>query len=97
VDAAASVANGIADRRQNGDYVVANHESALAGLNLVHRNSDQAATGLKVMRPAFDFLVCLGRGRDTISTSLSNAVRKAIRRSMEYSRKFPLNSRDTSG
>jgi len=56
-----------------------------------------AATGLKMICPRSDFLVRFDRGRETISTSLSNAMRNAISRSMEYSRKFPLNSRDTSG
>jgi hypothetical protein len=61
------------------------------------RELPQAATGLKVICPRFPSFLLFGRGRETISTSRSNAVRKAIRRSTEYSRKFPLNNRETSG
>src|SRR5579885_956399 len=47
-----------------------------------------------VIRPALpDFL----RGRTPISTSRSKFVRNSISRSIEYSRKWPLNMRETSG
>ena len=78
-----------------GDYI----RRPAAAVSLVHCDrltSDQAATGLKVMRPAFDFLVCLGRGRDTISKCSIERL-KGHQTLDEYSRKFPLNSRDTSG
>jgi hypothetical protein len=47
-----------------------------------------------MIRPPFPAFLRL---RTTISTSRSKAVRKPIRRSTAYSRKLPLNRRDTSG
>src|SRR3984957_20994009 len=55
-----------------------------------------ADSGLKLIRPRVPARPRV-RGRETISTSRSKAVRNDTRRSTEYSRKVPLNRRDTSG
>jgi hypothetical protein len=55
-----------------------------------------AESGLKLICPRVPVRP-RGRGRETISTSRSKAVRNDTRRSTEYSRKVPLNSRETSG
>jgi hypothetical protein len=69
---------------------------ASLGRKGVKGRRSQAAAGVKMIRPPLPAFLPLC-GRATISTSRSNAVRKPIKRSIEYSRKLPANERETSG